>query len=170
MSISRSNTLTKRLSSLIDKKLIDSLVKESDLVQWQRKIKIPDLIWALILSSSHQTTRSVAGVARSYTEITNESVARSSIYSRLNKGCAQVLKRLDLHLINTLAANEEHSAQDQRDLVQNLRTHFDGVYALDSSSNRLRDKLKGKLLGVSTPAGLKAPLPLQCPQRKAHQG
>ena len=40
-------------------------------------------------------------------------------------------------------------------MVQNLRAHFDGVYALDSSSNKLRDKLKGKLPGVSTPAGLK---------------
>ena len=153
--MSKSNILTKRLSSLIDKKLIDSLVKESGLVQRQRKIKIFQLIWALILSSSHQANRSIAGVARSYTEITDESVARSSIYSRLNKGCAQVLKRLALHLINTLAANKEHSAQDQRDLVQNLRTHFDGVYALDSSSNRLRDNLKGKIPGVSTPAGLK---------------
>ena len=129
--MSKSNIITKRLSSLIDKKLIDSLVKESGLVQRQRKIKIFQLIWALILSSSHQANRSIAGVARSYTEVTDESVARSSIYSRLNKGCAQVLKRLALHLINTLAANEEHSAQDQRDLVQNLRTRFDGVYALD---------------------------------------
>ena len=153
--MSKSNILTKQLSSLIDKKLINSLVKESGLVQRQRKIKIPELIWALILSSSHQTNRSVAGVARSYTEITDEAVARSSVYSRLNKDCAQVLKRLTLHLINTLAANDEHSAQDQRDSVQNLRAHFDGVYALDSSSNRLRDKLKGKLPGVSTPAGLK---------------
>ena len=86
--MSKSNTLTKRLSSLINKKLIDSLVKESDLVQRQRKIKIPELIWALILSSNHRANRSVAGVARSYIEITDESVARSSIYSRLNKGCA----------------------------------------------------------------------------------
>ena len=153
--MSKSTIITKQLSSLIDKKLIDSLVKESSLVQRQRKIEIPKLIWALILSSSHQASRSVAGVARSYTELTGESVARSSIYSRLNKGCAQLLKRLTLNLINTLAANEEHSAQDQRDLIQNLRARFDGVYALDSSSNRLRDKLKNKLPGVSTPAGLK---------------
>ena len=126
--MSKSNILTKRLSSLIDKKLIDSLVKESDLVQRQRRIEIPELIWALILSSNHRANRSVAGVTRSYT--TDKSVARSSIYSRLNKDCAQVLKRLALHLINTLATNEEDSAQDQRDLVQNLRAHFDGVYTL----------------------------------------
>lgn len=151
----KSNILTKRLSSLINKKLIDSLVKESDLVQRQRKIKIPELIWALILSSSHQANRSIAGVARSYSEVTDESIARSSIYSRLNKGFAKLLKLLTLSLIQKTPVGEEHSAQDQRELVQSLKTRFQGVYAVDSCSNKLRGKLKGQLPGVSTPASLK---------------
>ena len=139
----KSNILMKRLSSLINKKLIDSLVKESDLVQRQRKIKIPELIWALILSSSHQANRSIAGVARSYSEVTDESIARSSIYSRLNQGVAKLLNLLALNLIQKSPIGEEYSAQDQRELVQSLKTRFQGVYAVDSCSNKLRGKLKG---------------------------
>ena len=49
---------------------------------------------------------------------------------------------------------EERSAQD-KECANQLNTLFKAVYAFDSNSLKLRDKLKKKSPGVSTEAGMK---------------
>jgi hypothetical protein len=44
----KSNTLTKRLSRLINKKVITPIARELNVIQRQSKIDITQLIWAMI--------------------------------------------------------------------------------------------------------------------------
>ncbi|MDP6751793.1 MAG: hypothetical protein QGH37_33195 [Candidatus Poribacteria bacterium] len=62
--MSKSNTLTQRLSSPVNKKIATPPARELGLVQRQPKIDLTPLVWAIIFASSGGPPRTIAMIAQ----------------------------------------------------------------------------------------------------------
>ncbi len=64
--MSKSNTLTQPLSSLVNKNIVTPPARELGLVQPQPKIDLTPLVWAIIFASSGESPRTIAMMAQEY--------------------------------------------------------------------------------------------------------
>ena len=131
----KNNIISAELTRIIDKPEIEKLALEMKVVQRSRKIKIIQFIWALVFTSLGQEKRSISQLAQTYFELTKCKLSRSSVYNRLNKPLAKLLKKICLSLMI-----QEGNSSD------NLST-FKTCLIMDSVQLRLRDKLKKKYPG-----------------------
>ena len=128
----KTNIISAELTRIIDKSEIEKLALEMKVVQRSRKIKIIQFIWALVFSSLGQEKRSISQLTQTYFELTKCKLSRSSVYNRLNKPLAKLLKKLCLSLMTQEVCNPS-----------GLST-FKSCLIMDSVQLRLRDKLKKK--------------------------
>lgn len=113
--------------------LIRSLAAEHGVVRRQRKVDIVAFVSALVLGFPSATTRTLAGLRRSYTLSTGESLAPSSFHARFTPALVVLMKALAEHAIAALTCE----AQRPRGIFDAFR----GVLAADSSLVRLHDAL-----------------------------
>ncbi len=139
MARGRSSNIRRELRKVIPESVVNELARESGAVQRQRRVRIYELVWVLVLGFVIGRKRTLAALRRSYERETGQTIEESSFYKRFSPGLARLLRKL-------LARAFEECLGVGRGLEGPL-VAFRDVILTDSTVIRLHD-----LLGKRFPA------------------
>jgi putative transposase len=127
--------IRKTIRKLFPTTHIECLARETGAVVRQRKVKIADFFWTLVLGFGVGRKRTIAGLRRQYEKTSGQSIEESSFYDRFTPGLVKMLKQCVAHAL-------EQSLGVGRALDGHLET-FRDVIMTDSTVIRLHDLLEG---------------------------
>lgn len=73
---------------------MNELARETGAVQRQRRVRIYELVWVLVLGFAIGRKRTLAALRRSYERGTGQTIEESSFYNRFSPGLARLFKKL----------------------------------------------------------------------------
>jgi hypothetical protein len=121
---------------------VNELARETGAVRRQRRVRIYELVWVLVLGFAIGRKRTMAALRRRYEHETGQTIEESSFYQRFSPGLARLFKKL-------LARAFEESLGVARGLEGPLAA-FRGVILTDSTVIRLHDLLKKRFPACRT--------------------
>jgi len=81
----------RRLATLFPSELLEQHVEELGVVECEGKLRIPVLVWALVLCFAAGESRTLAGLRRSYNSTTDEMISPDGFYYRLTPSLTKSL-------------------------------------------------------------------------------
>ena len=142
MARERSSDIRRELRKVIPESFVNEQARATGAVQRQRRVRIYDLLWVLVLGFAIGRKRSIAGLRRSYERETGQTIEESSFYNRFSPGLVKLLKKL-------LDRAFEKSLGVARGLEGPLAV-FRDVILTDSTVIRLHDLLEKKFPACRT--------------------
>jgi len=94
MAQGRSSDIRRELRKVIPETVVNELARETGAVQRQRRVRIYDLVWVLVLGFAIGRRRTIAALRRSYERTTGQTLEESSFYMRFSPGLARLFKKL----------------------------------------------------------------------------
>jgi len=94
MARSRSSDIRRELRKVIPEAVVNRLARETGAVQRQRRVRIYDLVWVLVLGFTIGRKRSLAALRRRYERETGLRIEESGFYSCFSPGLARLLEKL----------------------------------------------------------------------------
>jgi len=98
----KSNPIRDALDSLLPRKVVRDVARETGAVQRERKIDIVAFVWTLVLGFAVGTERTLAGLRRAFEKTTGVRVVPSAFYDRFSAGLVRLMKRLVAEVISNL--------------------------------------------------------------------
>jgi putative transposase len=138
----RSSDIRRELRKVIPESVVTGLARETGAVQRQRRVRIYELVWVLVLGFAIGRKRTLAALRRSYERETGQTIEESSFYQRFSPGLARLFKKL-------LARAFEESLGVARGLEGPLAA-FRDVILTDSTVIRLHDLLEKRFPACRT--------------------
>ncbi len=126
--------IRKTIRKLFPTTRIELLARKTGAVVRQRKVKIADFFWTLVLGFGIGRTRTIAGLRREYEKTSGQSIEESSFYDRFTPGLVRMLKQ-----------SVSHALEQSLGVGRALRGHleaFRDVIMTDSTVIRLHDLLE----------------------------
>jgi IS4 transposase len=142
MTRGRSSDIRRELRKVIPESLVNELARETGAVQRQRRVRIHDLVWVLVLGFAVGRKRTLAALRRRYERASGQTIEESSFYDRFTPGLSKLLKRL-------LARAFEQALGVGRSLTGPLAV-FRDVILTDSTVIRLHDLLEKRFPACRT--------------------
>jgi putative transposase len=142
MTRGRSSDIRRELRKVIPESLANELARETGAVKRQRRVRIYELVWVLVLGFAIGRKRTLASLRRRYERATGQTIEESSFYKRFSPGLAKMLKRL-------LARAFEECLGVGRSLEGPLAA-FRDVILTDSTVIRLHDLLEKRFPACRT--------------------
>jgi len=142
MARGRSSDIRRELRKVIPESLVNELARETGAVQRQRRVRIYELVWVLVLGFAIGRKRTLAALRRRYERTTGQTIEESSFYQRFSPGLARLLKKL-------LARAFKECVGVGRSLKGPLAA-FRDVILTDSTVIRLHDLLEGRFPACRT--------------------
>ncbi len=142
MARGRSSDIRRELRKVIPESVVNGLARETGAVQRQRRVRIYELVWVLVLGFAIGRKRTLAALRRSYERETGQTIEESSFYMRFSPGLARLFKKL-------LARAFEESLGVARSLEGPLAA-FRDVILTDSTVIRLHDLLEKRFPACRT--------------------
>jgi len=130
------------LSSLVPAPRLKELARETGAVQRERKVRIVDLFWTLVLGFGTGKARTFAGLLRMYKGATGRSIVPSSFWDRFTPKLARFVKRVAEEVMAKVC-------EARSDLRGSLEGFRDLVVA-DATVIRLHDLLQKAFAGCRT--------------------
>ena len=131
-----------RVEALLPRRVVNRLAREAGLCQRERKVRPVDFFWSLVLGFSGGRGRTLAGLRRTYEEITRTRLAPSAFYDRFTPQLVRLLKAIVAVLLAKVAA-------PQRALLGPLAA-FRDLILTDSTVIRLHALLENTFPGCRT--------------------
>ena len=138
----KTTTIRQRLTTLIPRRRVDKYAKETGTVKRQRKVKIVDFVWTLILGFAVNSERSIAGLRRAYTKSTGVKLVQSAFYDRFTPQLVELLKLLVADVIEVVVPGTDDS--------QGIFASFKEVLAVDATVIRLHAMLEKQYAACRT--------------------
>jgi putative transposase len=142
MARGRSSDIRRELRKVIPESVVNGLARETGAVQRQRRVRIYELVWVLVLGFAIGRKRTLAALRRSYERETGQTIEESSFYQRFSPGLGRLFKKL-------LARAFEESLGVVRGLEGPL-AGFRDVILTDSTVIRLHDLLEKRFPACRT--------------------
>jgi IS4 transposase len=142
MARGRSSDIRRELRKVIPESVVNGLARETGAVQRQRRVRIYELVWVLVLGFAIGRKRTLAALRRSYERETGQTIEESSFYQRFSPGLARLFKKL-------LARAFEECFGVARGLKGPLAV-FRDVILTDSTVIRLHDLLEKRFPACRT--------------------
>jgi IS4 transposase len=130
------------VSSVLPARRIAEWARELGVVKRSRKVDIVRFVQALVLGFRTDRVRSLSGLRRTYQLMTGQSLARSSFHGRFTAELAELMRRLTVDSLESVAR--------QRRRLRSVFKPFIEVLALDSCLVRLHAGLCDKYPSVWT--------------------
>jgi IS4 transposase len=102
MAHQKSSPIRVALESLLPRKRVRALARESGAMQRERKIEITAFVWTLVLGFAAGTERTLAGLRRAFEQATGVHVVPSAFYDRFTAGLVRLMKRLVADVMDDL--------------------------------------------------------------------
>ena len=130
------------LSSLVPTRRLKELAEETGAVQRQRKVKIVDLFWTLVLGFGTGKEKTFAGLRRLYEVGARQRIVPSAFWDRFTPELGQFLKRVAEEVMTkTCEASTE---------LQGCLEGFRDLIVTDSTVIRLHEMLEGAFAACRT--------------------
>jgi len=142
MARGRSSDIRRELRKVIPEALVNELARKAGAVLRQRRVRIYDLVWVLVLGFAVGRKRSLAGLRRRYERVTGQNIEESSFYKRFSPGLVRLMKML-------LSRAFEECIGVGRSLAGPLAA-FKDVILTDSTVIRLHDLLEKRFPACRT--------------------
>ena len=91
MAQGRSSDIRRELRKVIPESVVNELARETGAVQRQRRVRIYELVWVLVLGFAIGRKRTLAALRRSYKRETGQTIEESSFYKRFSPGLSGML-------------------------------------------------------------------------------
>lgn len=130
------------LSSLVPERRLKELARETGTVQRERKVRIVDLFWTLVLGFGTGKAKTFAGLLRMYKGATGRSIVPSAFWDRFTPKLARFVKRVAEEVMAKVCEGRSElrgSLEGFRDLV-----------VADATVIRLHDLLEKAFAGSRT--------------------
>jgi putative transposase len=102
MAQQKSSPIRIALESLLPRKRVREVARETGAVQRERKIDIGAFVWTLVLGFAAGTERTLAGLRRAFEQATGVQVVPSAFYDRFTTGLVRLMKRLVADVMSNL--------------------------------------------------------------------
>jgi len=89
-----SSRIMRRLTTLFPSEFLEDHAEELGVVERDRDLQIPVLVWALVFGFAAGESRTLAGFRRSYNATADESISPGGFYHRLTPTLAEYLRDL----------------------------------------------------------------------------
>jgi IS4 transposase len=130
----KTTTIRQRLTTLIQRKRVEEYARDTGAVKRERKVKIFDFVWALILGFAENSERSIAGLRRAYKKATGVEIVPSAFYDRFTPQLVELLKLI----VSDVIASVMPGVDDP----DGVFAAFKEVLAVDATVIRLNDLLE----------------------------
>ena len=94
MARGRSSDIRSELRKVLPESVVNALARETGAVLRQRRVRIFDLVWVLVLGFAVGRKRTLAALRRRYERTTGQTIEESSFQNRLSPALAKLLKAL----------------------------------------------------------------------------
>lgn len=102
MAQQKSSPIRVALESLLSRRRVRDVARESGAVQRERKIDIGAFVWTLVLGFAAGKERTLAGLRRAFEQATGVHVVPSAFYDRFTLGLVRLMKRLVADVMSSL--------------------------------------------------------------------
>jgi putative transposase len=102
MAQQKSSPIRAALESLLPRKRVREMARETGAVQRERKIDIRAFVWTLVLGFAAGKERTLAGLRRAFEQATGVQVVSSAFYDRFTAGLVRLMKRLVADVMSNL--------------------------------------------------------------------
>jgi len=126
--------IRRQLTSLIPTRHLNTLARQTGVVQRERKVQPLALFWTIVLAFGAGGERTLAGLRRAYEKSTGQTLVPSAFYDRFTRPLAAFFRAVMLELLEGLQQAEVK--------FRGLLEPFQDVLATDSTLVKLHDLLE----------------------------